>query len=122
MTLTVFYNTLCPVCKAGITRYERRMIELVKSGLIEYRNINLEPDRFADQGIDVEDIRKKLHALKDGNLIVGADVVLAIWKMMPSYRWLGRVMSTPPLLQLMRMSYHILAQVLYFWNRRKGNW
>lgn len=98
------------------------MIELVKSGLVEYRNINLEPNRFSDQSIGVEDIRKKLHALEGDKLIIGADVVIAIWKLMPSHRWLGKVLSIPPLLQLTRIGYHILAQFLYAWNRRKGNW
>lgn len=122
MELIIFYNSLCPVCQAGITSYERKMINLVKSGRVDYRNINLEPGRFLDLGIDVEDIRKKLHALKGDDLLIGADVVLAIWKMMPYYKWLGHVLSLPPLLQLTRIGYHILAELLYGWNRRRGNW
>ena len=122
MELIVFYNSLCPVCQAGISSYERKMIGLVKSGRVEYRNINLEPDRFLDLGIDVEDIRKKLHALQGDELLIGADVAIAIWKMMPYYKWLGRVLNIPPLRQLTRISYDILAELLYGWNRRKGNW
>lgn len=122
MKLIVFYNTLCPVCKAGISGYERAMLSLVKSGAVEYRDINLEPDRFSDSGISVEDVRKKLHALRDGQLLVGADVAIAIWQLMPQRKWLGNLLSVPPFQQIARTGYHILAQILYAWNRRKGNW
>ncbi|TIW17711.1 MAG: thiol-disulfide oxidoreductase, partial [Mesorhizobium sp.] len=35
--LTVWYNTRCPVCNAGIRRQRRRLIEAVKAGRVEFR-------------------------------------------------------------------------------------
>jgi predicted DCC family thiol-disulfide oxidoreductase YuxK len=41
--LTVWYNTKCPVCDAGIGRQRRRLVEAAKNGAIAFRDINLEP-------------------------------------------------------------------------------
>ncbi|TIT58365.1 MAG: DUF393 domain-containing protein, partial [Mesorhizobium sp.] len=73
--LTVWYNTRCPVCDAGISRQKRRLIEAVKAGRIEFRDINLEPDALSSHGASLEDIRRRLHATDaEGGLLVGADV------------------------------------------------
>ena len=44
--LTVFYNTKCPICDAGINMQKNRLVQAVKAGIIEFRDINLEPDEF----------------------------------------------------------------------------
>ena len=74
--LTVWYNTRCPVCDAGIVRQRNKLLALVKAGAIEFRDINLEPDALAAHGATLDDIRRRLHATDDtGRLLVGADVV-----------------------------------------------
>ena len=79
--LTVWYNTRCPVCDAGIGRQKRRLIEAVKAGRIAFRDINLEPEALADFGASLEDIRRRLHATDaEGRLLVGADVAIAVWR------------------------------------------
>lgn len=122
MALVIYYNTLCPICDGGITRFKRRMIDLVKSGAVEYRDINLEPERLAEFGASLEDIRKKLHALDNGNLLIGVDVVVAIFKRTPGRRWAGHLLALPIIHSIGNLGYHILAEVLYDWNRRKGHW
>jgi len=122
MPLIVYYNTLCPVCNAGINRYQREMIDLIKSGDLEYRDINLEPDRFSERNISVNDVRKRLHALEDETLLVGADVAIAIWKRMPSRQILGTLLGLPIARNFTRLGYNLLAEILFFWNRRKGRW
>ena len=42
--LTVWYNTRCPVCDAGIRRQKSRLLDAVKAGRIEFLDINLEPE------------------------------------------------------------------------------
>ena len=82
--LTVWYNTRCPVCDAGISRQKRRLIDAVKAGRVEFRDINLEPDALARHGASLEDIRRRLHATDaDGRLLVGADVAIAVWRATP---------------------------------------
>src|SRR5262245_66545288 len=87
--LTVWYNTRCPVCDAGIRHQKKRLIEAVKAGRIMFRDINLEPDALARFGATLEDIRRRLHATDTaGRLLVGADVAIAVWRATPGEGWL----------------------------------
>ncbi|RWN26079.1 MAG: DUF393 domain-containing protein [Mesorhizobium sp.] len=121
--LTVWYNTRCPVCNAGISRQKRRLIEAVKAGRIEFRDINLEPAALAGHGASLDDIRRRLHATDAaGRLLVGADVAIAVWKVTPGEGWLAMVFGNPFILPLTRFAYDRFADLLYAWNRRKGRW
>jgi predicted DCC family thiol-disulfide oxidoreductase YuxK len=121
--LTVWYNTKCPVCKAGITWQRRRLVEAARAGLIEFRDINLEPDALARYGADVNDVRRRLHAVDaEGRLFVGADCAIAIWLATPGQAWLGRLFGLPVLRQITRFAYDRFADVLFAWNRWMGRW
>jgi predicted DCC family thiol-disulfide oxidoreductase YuxK len=121
--LTVWYNTRCPVCDAGISRQKRRLIDAVKAGRIEFRDINLEPDALARHGASLEDIRRRLHATDaDGRLLVGADVAIAVWLATPGEAWLASLFGNAATLPLTRFAYDRFADLLYAWNRRKGRW
>ncbi|MER8388515.1 DCC1-like thiol-disulfide oxidoreductase family protein [Mesorhizobium sp. M0959] len=121
--LTVWYNTRCPVCDAGISRQKRRLIEAVKAGRIEFRDINAEPTALARYGIRLEDIRRRLHATDaGGKLLVGADVAVAVWLITPGEGWLATLFGNPAALPLTRYAYDRFADLLYAWNRREGRW
>jgi len=121
--LTVWYNTRCPVCNAGIDRQRNKLVAAVESGAVEFRDINLEPDALARYGASVNDVRRRLHATDAaGRLIVGADVALAVWKVTPGERWLACVFGNPLMLPVTRFAYDRFADLLYAWNRRNGRW
>lgn len=121
--LTVWYNTRCPVCDGGITRQKRRLIEAIKAGRIEFRDINLEPAALSGYSASLEDIRRRLHATDaEGRLLVGADVAVAVWRATPGEGWLATLFGNPVALPLTRLAYDRFADLLYAWNRRKGHW
>ena len=121
--LTVWYNTRCPVCDAGINWQKRRLIEAVKAGRIEFRDINFEPEALAMYGASLEDIRRRLHATDaDGRLLVGADVAIAVWRATPGEGWLASLFGNAVALPVTRFAYDRFADLLYAWNRRKGRW
>ena len=121
--LTVWYNTKCPVCDAGIRHQKKRLIEAVKAGRIAFRDINLEPDALAAHGAALDDVRRRLHATgADGRLLVGADVAVAIWRATPGEGWLAALFGNRMLLPLTRFAYDRFADLLFAWNRRKGRW
>ena len=121
--LTVWYNTKCPVCNAGIEWQHHRLVRAARAGVIEFRDINLEPDALSRFGAGVEDVRRRLHAVDaEGRLHVGANCAIAIWIRTPGDVWLGRVLSLPVIHQIARISYDRFADLLYAWNRWKGHW
>jgi predicted DCC family thiol-disulfide oxidoreductase YuxK len=121
--LTVWYNTRCPVCDAGIRHHKKRLIEAVKAGRIAFRDINLEPDALAAHGAALDDVRRRLHATEaDGRLLVGADVAIAIWRATPGEGWLASLLGNRMLLPVTRFAYDRFADLLFAWNRRNGRW
>ncbi len=121
--LTVWYNTRCPVCDAGIDRQRNKLLAAVQAGTIAFRDINLEPQALAAHGASLEDIRRRLHATDEsGRLLVGADVAIAIWQLTPGERWLAALTGNAVMRPVTRFVYDRFADLLYAWNRRKGYW
>ncbi len=121
--LTVWYNTKCPVCNAGIGWQRNRLVRAARAGAIEFRDINLEPDALASFGAGIEDVRRRLHAVDaEGRLHVGADCAIAIWRRTPGDVWLARTFGLPVIRSIARFGYDRFADLLYAWNRRKGRW
>ncbi|HLJ45711.1 MAG TPA: DCC1-like thiol-disulfide oxidoreductase family protein [Bryobacteraceae bacterium] len=123
LKLTVWYNTKCPVCNAGIGWQHDRLVRAARSGAIDFRDINLEPDALAAFGIGVNEVRRRLHAVdSQGRLYTGIDCAIAVWLRTPGDVWLGRLFSLPVVGTVGGIAYDVFADLLYAWNRRKGRW
>ena len=121
--LTVWYNTKCPVCNAGIDWQHHRLVRAARAGAIDFRDINLEPDALSGFGIGVNDIRRRLHAVDAENrLYAGIDCAIAIWLRTPGDIWLGRLVGLPVIRPIAGVFYDRFADLLYAWNRWKGRW
>lgn len=121
--LTIYYNTRCPVCDAGIDWQRNRLLAAVRAGTIEFRDINEEPEALARFGAGVDDVRRRLHATDEaGQLIVGADVAVALWRLTPGQGWLASLFGNRVMLPLMRVVYDRFADLLFAWNKRNGRW
>jgi predicted DCC family thiol-disulfide oxidoreductase YuxK len=121
--LTVWYNTRCPVCDAGIDRQRNKLLAAVQAGEIAFRDINLEPEALSAYGVSLDDVRRRLHATNaQGQLIVGADVAVAVWRITQGERWLATLLGNPLIRPITRFAYDRFADVLFAWNKRKGHW
>jgi len=121
--LTVWYNTKCPVCNAGISRQRNKLVAAARSGAILFRDINFEPEALRAYGADVDDVRRRLHATDpEGRLYVGADCAIEIWRRTPGEAWLARLVGLPVVRSIARFTYDRFADVLFAWNKRNGRW
>jgi predicted DCC family thiol-disulfide oxidoreductase YuxK len=121
--LTVWYNARCPVCNGGIDWQRNRLLAAVRSGAVEFKDINEQPDALARYGATLDDIRRRLHATDEaGRLIVGADVAVALWRMTPGQGWLAALFGNRVMVPFTRFFYDRFADWLFAWNRRKGRW
>jgi predicted DCC family thiol-disulfide oxidoreductase YuxK len=121
--LIVWYNTRCPVCNAGIDWQRNKLLAAVRAGHISFRDINDEPAALAAYGASLDDVRRRLHATDEsGRLIVGADVMIAIWLITPGEGWLASLFGNPVMRPVMRFGYDRFADLLFAWNRWKGRW
>lgn len=118
--LTVWYNTRCPVCDAGIRWQKSRLIGALRSGRIEF---NIEPQALERFGASLDDVRRRLHATDEKDrLLAGADVALAVWRTTPGEGWLASLLGNRFTLPVTRFTYDRFADLLYAWNRRRGRW
>ena len=121
--LTVWYNTRCPVCDAGIDWQRNKLLAAVRAGTLSFKDINEEPEALASHGASLDDIRRRLHATDEaGRLITGADVALALWKITPGEGWIATLLGNRVMLPLTRFFYDRFADVLFAWNKSRGNW
>ncbi len=108
--LTVLYNADCPVCRAEIEHYqayaEARGLPLA------FHDLNTRS--LDDWGIDADAAARRLHVRTGGRVISGVDAFLALWREMPRYRWIARIVALPGLRQGAHMIYErVLAPRLY---------
>ena len=100
-----------------------KLVAAVHAGKISFKDINDEPDALAAYGASLDDVRRRLHATDEaGRLIVGADVAIAMWRATPGERSLASLFGNPLMLPVTRFVYDRFADVLFAWNKRKGDW
>jgi predicted DCC family thiol-disulfide oxidoreductase YuxK len=117
--MKVYYNSACPVCKAGI---ESQM----KKGSaceIQWNDVHKDNDLVAEIGSELEFVRERLHVIdEEGNVEVGFDAFLAIWRNSPSETWKSKILGLAGIKHLCRIAYNVFAAALYRWNRSKNHW
>ena len=118
----VVYNSDCPVCAAGIKEYRRLCAKDARAGETLWCDVTLNPGALAEYGIDINDIRLKLHVIdRQGNVLYGMPAVAAVWSQTPGRRWLARLVQMPILRAVGAMGYHLVAHGLYRWNKALGH-
>ena len=119
--LEVIYNSVCPVCDAGICQFQKKVNP--EHGHYIWLDINEAPERLSEYDVSVDDVRLKLHAIdREGQLRVGMEAVSAIFAETPGYRWMARLSNLPLLRPLSALLYNGVAHLLYKWNQSKGRW
>ena len=119
--LVVWYNTHCPICNGGIDWQRNKLVAAVRAGEISFRDINERPYALVPYGVSADDVRRRLHATDGaGRLIVGADVAIAIWRITPGEGFLASLFGNALMLPLTRFAYDRFADLLFAWNKRKG--
>lgn len=88
--LKTFFDGGCPLCNREIAHY--RSID--REGRIRWVDITQEKEALADAGLDLPSAMRRLHVQElDGRLLSGVDAFVAIWRRLPRWRWLARVVT-----------------------------
>lgn len=118
----VYYNSACPVCKAGIENQRERM-EACGLAQVEWIDVHHNPAAAAEVGADLETVRETLHVkTADGRIEKGADAFAALWGRTRGQGWLAAIVRAPLLHGFWQLLYRGFARLLYRWNRSKGHW
>ncbi len=117
--LNVYFNSACPVCKAGIEAQQGRSTECQ----IKWNDVHA--DQKAVENIDqnLSTVRKYLHLTNaDGELKVGIDAFITLWQNSPDEKYKARIFALPVVKQMAEVAYFIFANALYWWNLTKKRW
>jgi predicted DCC family thiol-disulfide oxidoreductase YuxK len=120
--LKVYYNSACPVCKAGI---EGQVCALREQGVesVEWLDVHADPKLATEVGAELETVRERLHVVDEsGQVRVGSDAFAALFAVNRERRWLGRLLELPVLRQACALAYNAFARLLYWWNRASRHW
>lgn len=116
-TTKVLYNADCPVCSLEIDHYAR--ISETHKLPVAFSNLN-EPAALAQWGLDADTAARRLHVQKDGQLYSGIPAFLILWREMPGYRHLARIVNLPGVYRLSVWVYdYALAPLLFQWHIRR---
>ncbi len=119
--VTVYYNSACPVCNAGIKGQQRRMQDCPVQ--VEWIDIHKDSEAVNAIGAQREFVRERLHVVDEkGEVRIGADAFEALWRHTPSQKWFVPVFRIPLVSLFARWLYNRFAAALYAWNRRRGRW
>ena len=88
---------------------------------IQWLDVHSDNQKVAEVGADLEYVRERLHAVDaNGNVQVGFNAFLAIWRNSPNETWKSRLLGLPLIKPLCEVSYNLFAAALYKWNKAKS--
>jgi predicted DCC family thiol-disulfide oxidoreductase YuxK len=111
--MKVYYNNSCKICKTEIDFYKKQKIDE-----IQWVDITDGSSVTKDTGKKSHTLLRRLHVEENGKIIGGAEAFLVLWKNMPKYRFLYRILKLPIIFSLFNVSYEIIAYFLYLKNTK----
>lgn len=104
---TVYFDGACPVCSREIAFYQRQSggediawVDVTRCGASSL-----------PFGVTRETAMARFHVQSNGALDDGAAAFLALWRALPGFRWIGRLLSVPPLPWLLERGYRLFLKI-----------
>jgi predicted DCC family thiol-disulfide oxidoreductase YuxK len=118
-SIKVYYNSACPVCKAGIEHQKLKM----QGCSVVWNDVHSDDNLAREIDSELEFVRERLHVVDEsGNLQIGFDAFLAIWRNSPNEGAKATLLGQPIVRHLCRISYNLFAALLYQWNKYLKHW
>jgi len=106
----VFYDGGCPLCRREIAHYQR----VDRDGLIQWLDIQQSKDELQANGLTWDKAMRRMHVRdSDGRMVSGADAFAVLWRHLPRYRFLARVVSLPGVHWVSEQVYSAFARRRY---------
>ena len=100
--MNVYYNSACPVCNAGIEGQKGKE----STCDIQWNDIHKHNELAAEVSAKLEFARERLHLVDEqGNLQVGFEAFLALWRNSPTETWKAKILSAPIIRQVCGVVY-----------------
>lgn len=118
-SISVYYNSACPVCEKGIKNQQSRM----ETCPVNWNDVHTVSNIYKEAGSDIEFIRQRLHVIdRDGKLNIGFDAFISLWRDSPGEKWKADLFSIPIIHGTSSVAYNAFAWILYKCNRLLKRW
>jgi predicted DCC family thiol-disulfide oxidoreductase YuxK len=105
---TIYFDGLCQLCSREIDMFRRRVPE----GTLAYVDIAADDFDATTHGVDAVAVHKTMHVRMDtGELKTGVDALIAMWEVVPGFRWLATVHRWKLVRPLGEIGYRVFAWV-----------
>lgn len=105
---TVYFDGLCRLCSREIEHYRKQ------PGADRLRFVDITRPEFdaAQEGVDPHQVHRVMHVRRpDGTLALGVDAFIAIWAVLPRYRWAGKLANRAGVRAGLDVGYWAFAKV-----------
>ena len=112
---TMYYDGECHLCSREVDHY--RKVDRTKQ--LAFVDISSPDFDAVAVGLDPQAVVGSLHVrTAEGQVVDGVDAFIAIWKSLPQYNWLARIVEKQPVHRLAEFGYAIFARVRPFLPKR----
>ena len=116
MTIKVFFNNSCNVCRLEINHYKK-----ISDNNLEWVDITNNQQAVNLTSKSKEELLRRLHVIDNGKVIGGAKAFIIIWSKIPKYNFLAKIFSFKPLFILFHYFYEFIAYFLFLKNKHQLN-
>ena len=104
--ITVFYDGKCGLCSKEINHYRK----IAPSNIFNWQDITESADELNQEGITLAEGLRLLHAKDNsGQIHVGVDAFILIWKQLKRWRMLAFLVGLPIIRHITNAAYRIFA-------------
>lgn len=105
--VTVLYDGACPLCRREIGVY--RDLEALQT--VAWCDVSA-PLTVLPEGGNRDAYLARFHVqTSDGKMLSGAAAFVALWSVLPGWRWLARVGRLPGMMSIMEVTYRLFLKV-----------
>tara|TARA_X000000368_G_C22894986_1_gene651448 strand:+ start:290 stop:640 length:351 start_codon:yes stop_codon:yes gene_type:complete len=108
----IFFNNSCNICRAEINHYKKHSNEV-----LEWIDVTSNHEAQKLTSKSYKELLRRMHVIKDGKVIEGAETFLIIWKNIPKYNFLYKIFKLKPLFFILNIFYEIAAYFLFLKNK-----
>ena len=105
--LTTFYDGGCPMCSREIAHYRK----IDRADRIRWVDITRESEALSAAGLDLPSAMRRLHVQDtDGRMLSGVEGFVAIWRRLPRWHLLARLVTGMRLVGPLEWAYQRFAE------------
>ena len=114
MTIKVFFNNSCSVCRLEINHYKK-----IADSNLEWIDITNNEEALKLTSKNQYELLRRLHVIDDGKVISGAKAFVVIWSKIPKYKFLSKLFSIKFFFIIFHYAYEFVAHFLFLKNRKQ---